>query len=75
MFNVTTDNPCRDCKERQVGCHATCNKYIEWRKEYDRVTKGIRNRRHQKGIGYLGEHFKHLRKRGNLYCGPGRDII
>lgn len=24
-------NPCKDCDERQVGCHSTCTKgYIEW---------------------------------------------
>lgn len=22
--------PCRDCKERAVGCHGTCQKYKDW---------------------------------------------
>jgi hypothetical protein len=24
--------PCKDCKERKVGCHATCMAYKEWQK-------------------------------------------
>lgn len=27
--------PCRDCSERQCGCHAKCEKYKGWRKEFD----------------------------------------
>ena len=22
--------PCKDCSERTVGCHCTCEKYITW---------------------------------------------
>ena len=27
-------SPCKDCKERQVGCHSTCEKYLEWNKAW-----------------------------------------
>lgn len=27
--------PCRDCKDRKVGCHTECQKYIE----FDRLNK------------------------------------
>ena len=27
-------SPCKDCKERQVGCHSTCEKYLEWNKKW-----------------------------------------
>lgn len=27
--------PCKDCPDRQVGCHSTCEKYIEFKKEAD----------------------------------------
>lgn len=23
--------PCKDCEERQVGCHSTCEKYAEYK--------------------------------------------
>jgi hypothetical protein len=22
--------PCRDCYDRRIGCHSTCEKYIKW---------------------------------------------
>lgn len=27
--------PCRDCTERKVGCHSTCEKYLAFRKRVD----------------------------------------
>ena len=27
-------SPCKDCTERQVGCHSTCEKYLEWNKKW-----------------------------------------
>lgn len=23
--------PCKDCKDRQLNCHCTCNKYLEFK--------------------------------------------
>ena len=39
----------RECKckgrpDRHVGCHATCEDYIEWKKEYDRIRKNVQER-------------------------------
>lgn len=32
--------PCgKDCKDRQVGCHCTCTKYIEWKQQYEEQRK------------------------------------
>lgn len=31
----TTKCPCKDCNDRYRACHASCEKYIEWRKAYD----------------------------------------
>ena len=28
-----TENPCRNCPERHVGCHADCEKYAKMREE------------------------------------------
>lgn len=27
--------PCRDCGQRHLKCHSTCEKYLEFRKELD----------------------------------------
>ena len=29
--------PCKDCKERFVGCHSVCDHYINWKKEHDKI--------------------------------------
>lgn len=34
--------PCKDCKDRVLGCHSTCQRYLEFRKEVDRIHE-IRN--------------------------------
>lgn len=26
--------PCRNCENREVGCHATCDRYIEWKQAH-----------------------------------------
>ena len=43
---VGTSSNCKDCKNRKVGCHADCKKYLNWKKEYDaqvKQAKQIRN--------------------------------
>ena len=32
--------PCYKCEERKVGCHATCERYKEWR-EWLNIRKNI----------------------------------
>ena len=27
--------PCKDCPDRVVGCHSTCERYKEWKAEKD----------------------------------------
>lgn len=52
------DNPCQDCNKRCVGCHGECKDYQDWLKEHLKAKREFRHRRHQKNIGYLGEHFR-----------------
>lgn len=28
-------SPCRDCQDRQLGCHSDCDKYKEWKNFFD----------------------------------------
>ena len=28
--------PCKGCTDREIGCHAKCSKYIEWKTEWDK---------------------------------------
>lgn len=36
---------CRDCKDRYVGCHSKCERYIEYRKELEMYFKGMKETR------------------------------
>jgi hypothetical protein len=31
---MAADNPCWKCTEREVGCHAVCERYLQWQKEH-----------------------------------------
>ena len=46
-------NPCRVCKERYVGCHGSCEKYIQAREETDAAKE--RERAYKAHGEYLGE--------------------
>ena len=35
-------NPCYKCSNREVGCHAKCEKYISWIKEREESIKDYR---------------------------------
>ncbi len=30
-------NPCKDCPDRYPGCHAKCERYKSWKKEWDEL--------------------------------------
>lgn len=34
-------NPCKDCRERVLACHARCVKYNDWKKEHRDTMKKI----------------------------------
>lgn len=54
---------CRNCKKRQIGCHATCQDYIEWRKAYDRERKQIQERLRSERIADEDYHSARRRRR------------
>lgn len=29
--------PCKDCGDRKIGCHAKCERYLEFRKSREKV--------------------------------------
>lgn len=47
------DNPCKNCKERAISCHSTCDKYLTWRKGFQEETQKLKNHKKQAFIGYL----------------------
>ena len=43
------DNPCRGCTRRQLKCHATCEDYIEWKTEWNKIKKKEHDCRYLQG--------------------------
>ena len=50
-------SPCKDCVDRQVGCHSTCEKYIAFRKELDDLHEVVERKKRMEN-----DYFK-IRKR------------
>lgn len=38
-------NPCYKCEDREIGCHSTCEKYNEWKKEHEILYEAERRER------------------------------
>ena len=60
--------PCKDCPDRQVNCHSTCEKYIEFKKESDRLreerfAKGEANRYEIERNNRRYKHFRNHKRR------------
>lgn len=62
---------CKGCGDRQVGCHADCEKYISFRQEAD---KYIKEKQHEKDTVQLSASFQsraveyeRCKRRGRLH--------
>lgn len=44
------DAPCYGCEDRVIGCHATCNRYIDWRKGWDSKLADLRSREGEEAL-------------------------
>ena len=51
---------CKDCTDRYIGCHTKCEKFIEYRKELDRINN-IRAKNMDIERGF--DDVRHVRKR------------
>lgn len=45
LFNNYVSSPCKDCVDREIGCHSVCEKYIQYLKEKDEYNKKVSNAR------------------------------
>lgn len=54
-FMPKTKAPCKDCKERSVGCHGSCERYTAFRHESEeqRQQKNLETEREMRVIGVL----------------------
>lgn len=40
-------NCCKDCNERRVGCHSSCEVYINMKKKHDEIKEKIRKSKYR----------------------------
>lgn len=51
-------NCCKDCEDREVGCHAVCEKYLSEKAEVEKENERRRKQIEQKAINeYLDRRF------------------
>lgn len=56
-------NSCKDCKDRYVGCHSTCEKYINAKKEYDELQEKIKKSKYRENDLNFVSSKKHMSSR------------
>lgn len=54
--------PCKDCLERQLGCHSICKKYISYKKEVDETNSKIRRLKLSNTINFQLNEKRHKRR-------------
>lgn len=42
--------PCKDCPDRQVGCHINCEEYLAFAKEKRELNEAINKARHEEQL-------------------------
>ncbi len=63
--------PCRyDCDRRRSGCHASCEEYVTWRAEYDKL-KAERDKAVAR-VKDIDEYAKALTRRIKGYSGQNK---
>ena len=41
------DAGCKGCTKREVGCHGSCESYLEWRSKYDKEKAIVAEKKHK----------------------------
>ena len=73
MFDVlhAKPSPCKDCSDREIGCHGKCNIYKQWKIDLNKLRDNIYHEEYNAGktCRYHPNYFRNLmskkdRKRG-----------
>ena len=62
---MTISSPCKDCKERVLGCHSICEKYLKFKKDTQEEKEKIIASKiiDQQQIAYLSYQSERRRRR------------
>lgn len=66
LFNNRVQSPCKNCEDRMVGCHSTCEKYKAFQQENDANNKIIRENRKKENdiVSFRVEAIRKYNKTG-----------
>ena len=53
--------PCKNCPDREIGCHSRCNKYLEFRKKRDEALD--KKRKEADVAGAVADGFYRMTKK------------
>lgn len=56
--------PCKDCEEREIGCHGHCKRYKAFRAELDRLHK--KEKEERSANRYQMDSIEDSMKRGRM---------
>lgn len=60
---IVKDNcPCKDCTDRQLGCHDTCDAYTQYSKERRRI-RAEQAAQNQDYFAFVNRVYKHNRRK------------
>ena len=67
-MSVYHGNPCRECENRETGCHARCPLYAEWKRAVEERKNTVYGLRHQDRIadGVLSDSFDKRKRRRHV---------
>lgn len=51
---MKNDNCCKNCRDRHIGCHSECEKYLTWRKEFEE-----RKRKFKRVVSRVNDGYYH----------------
>ena len=54
--------PCKDCTDRQLGCHSTCSKYKQYATDRSTYTNTVRARKYEYEDNMRPKYNKHSYK-------------
>ena len=58
-------SPCKDCPDRNIGCHSVCEKYLSWSKKHEEEKEVIRKAKAEElmYLSHVGRMKEALRRK------------
>lgn len=62
MIKEKIKSPCLDCKDREAGCHAKCERYADWKVAYNTKMESVKVARDMDRRDYRQELMSKAKK-------------